>query len=294
MTLYSGRMGGGALRRACVMKLQYHLPRPDLREYVRAYYLFEASSRTVQPLAAELGNIRCIIRGEGRLIPPGGGEMPVAQTTLIGPTMSAYALEAEAGMRAFGVGILPRGWRVFFGVDASELADRIVDLTGLAGSCARQASEEVRNAGSLAEMAQAADRFFAEMLERRQAAAGRYPTALEEWLARPDDLDTLMKMMDCSRRQVDRLAKRYFGASPKLLQRKYRALRAADRILFGGAKNWMEAAGDRFYDQSHFIKEFRTFVGATPLEFANARATLAKTAQTERRRLTLGQHSAAL
>ncbi|HXI87293.1 MAG TPA: DUF6597 domain-containing transcriptional factor, partial [Parvularculaceae bacterium] len=232
------------------MKLEYFLPRPDLRDYVRAYYLFETPARIVQPLAAELGNIRCIIEGQGRIIPPGGEEMPVASTTLIGPTMRAYQLEAEAGMRAFGVGILPRGWRAFFGVDAAELADRVVDLTALAGRAAHFAGEEVRNARSLAEMAAAADRFFTYRLELRQSAFARYPSALEQWLVNPDDLDldTLVDMMDCSRRQIDRIAKSYFGASPKLLQRKYRALRAADRVLFDGATNWMDAAGASFYD----------------------------------------------
>jgi AraC-like DNA-binding protein len=272
------------------MQLRYFLPRADLRPYVRAYYLFETDRRTVQPLAAELGNIRCLLSGSGRFFLADGSTAPFAPAVLIGPTMSAYALEAEAGTRAFGIGILPRGWHALLGVSAEEIADRVVDLTALAGRAARSTGEEIRNAGTLAEMAAVADRFFALLLARSTANRAPYPSALEQWLLNPDDLDldALVDLMDVSRRQTDRIAKQFFGAAPKTLQRKYRALRAADRILFGGAQDWMAAAGPAYYDQSHFGKEFKTFIGASPRAYAQNAAELVSTIQTKRRSEIVG------
>ena len=267
------------------MKLHYHLPRPDLRDYVRAYYYFETDQPTAQPMSAELGNIRCLLAGGGQLVMPDGGVERFAPTVLIGPTMGAYRLEAEAGTRAFGVSILPRGWKILLGVNAAEVTDKVVDLTALAGKAARLTGDEIRSAGSLPEMADAADRFFRHLLTTRAARGFPYPGVFEQWLLNPDDLDLdqLVAMMDVSRRQTDRIAKQFFGASPKLLQRKYRALRAADRIL-AGQSNWLDAAGPGFYDQSHFIKEFKTFIGVTPGEFAADRSGLAASVQTKRRR----------
>lgn len=278
------------------MQLIYHLPRPDLRDYVRAYYYFETDARIVQPLPAELGNIRCLIEGSGCFRLADGSTAPFAAETLIGPTLRAYAIEAEPGARAFGVGILPRGWRVLLGIDAAEIADRVVDLSALSGRAASAAAERIRNARSLAEMAGFADAYFAGLIERRSFASARYPAAFERWLLHPDDLglDALVEMMDCSRRQIDRLAKRYFGGSPKLLQRKYRALRAADRILLGGARDWKEAAGESFYDQSHFIKEFRAFIGASPRDYARNMASLGATIQIRRRSLIERPQAASL
>jgi AraC-like DNA-binding protein len=215
-----------------------------------------------------------------------GSSARFAPAVLLGPTMGAYSLEAEAGTRAFGVGILPRGWKALLGVDAEELADQVVDLSALTGAGACSAGEEIRNAPDLATMANAADRYFAALLARRKPPAQtNYPQALEKWLLDPDDLDLdrLIDMMDVSRRQTDRIAKQYFGASPKMLQRKYRALRAADRMLFDGAADWMDAAGPAFYDQSHFIKEFKTFIGATPRQYALNHAELVATVQSKRR-----------
>lgn len=267
------------------MELRYYLPRADLRDYVRAYYYFATDIPSVQPLCAELGNIRVVLDGAGELGMPGGETTPISAAFLIGPTMGAYTMTARAGTRVFGVGIRPRGWGALLGVNAEEAADSVFDLAAFAGGSARHTIEEIRNAQSLADMAAAADRFFADLIVRRERKLLRYPDAMEHWLLSPDDLDLdrLVDAMDLSRRQTDRLAKQFFGASPKLLQRKYRALRAADRIR-AGESDWLAAAGDAFYDQSHFIKEFKTFVGVTPGQFIRHQAQLIAEVQ-ERRRL---------
>lgn len=267
------------------MQLDYYMPRPDLASYIRCYYYFVTETDATQPLSAELGNIRVVLSGGGDVQLPGGAALTLANASLIGPTSSAYVIEARAGTRVFGVGILPRGWGALFGISAAEVADRVIELAAFMGPTSSAAMERIRAAASLPEMAAIADAYFATLIERRARRNGYYPAAIERWLLDPGDLDLdrLVGMMDVSRRQTDRLAKQYFGASPKLLQRKYRALRAAGRLLASTAC-WRAAAGEAFYDQSHFIKEFRAFVGVTPLEFLNNQAMLAAAAREARGR----------
>lgn len=277
------------------MDLQYYPPRADLREYVRAYYVFSTREAAVQPLCAELGNIRILLSGGGRLHMPDGAVSQISTAFLIGPTMGAYRMEANSGSRVFGIGIRPKGWVAMLGVDAEEASDRVVDLTAFSGGAARVAIEEIKNAGAMPEMAAAADRYFAFLLDQRARKRCVYPEALAHWLLDPDDLDIdrLIEMMDVSRRQTDRLAKRFFGASPKRLQRKYRALRAADRFR-AGERDWIAAAGLSFYDQSHFIKEFKKFIGVTPRQFIDNQAALIAEIQSRRRIETLGGSLASL
>lgn len=267
------------------MALEYHMPRADLRDHVRAYYYFSADHRTIQPLCAEMGNIRVVLSGGGVLHTPDGRQSHIASAFLLGPTMGAYYMEAEAGTRVFGVGIRPKGWLTLCSMSAEEASDRVIDLTSFAGGMARSSIDEIRNARSLGEMAGAADRFFANLLAKKvKPHDGAFPDAMARWLLNPNDLslDELLKMMDVSRRQTDRIAKMYFGASPKYLQRKYRALRAADRIR-AGQFDWLSAAGDAYYDQSHFIKEFKTFVGVTPKQFIGNQAQLIGEIQSARK-----------
>ena len=232
-----------------------------------------------------MGNIRVILNGSGTLHTPDGARHHLNSAFLLGPTMGSYCMEAEAGARVFGIGIRPKGWMVLCGMSAEEATDRVIDLTSFAGGLARSTIDEMRNARSINDMALAADRFFAQILARKAARRSQvYPEALAQWLLNPLDLaiDELIDSMDVSRRQTDRLAKLYFGASPKYLQRKYRALRAADRIR-AGETDWLAAAGGGFYDQSHFIKEFKTFVGVTPKQFIGNQALLITEIQAQRR-----------
>ncbi|PQA85371.1 helix-turn-helix domain-containing protein [Hyphococcus luteus] len=266
------------------MALEYYMPRADLRDYVRAYYYFSTDNPTIQPLCAEMGNIRVVLGGGGFLHMPNGDKQKIISAFLIGPTMGAYCMEAEAGTRVFGIGVRPKGWMTLCGVSAEEATDRVIDLTSFAGGMARSSIEEMRNARSLSELAFAADRFFAQILMKQGARrTAPYPEALGRWLLDPNDLglDSLLSTMDVSRRQTDRIAKLYFGASPKYLQRKYRALRAADRIR-AGETDWLAAAGDGYYDQSHFIKEFRTFIGVTPRQLMGNQAQLITEIQSQR------------
>ncbi len=271
------------VRVAFVMELNYFIPRADLREYVRAYYHYATDVKSVQPMCAELGNIRVLLNGSGRVHFPDGDETDFSTAFLLGPTTGAYKMTANAGTRVFGVGIRPRGWGALLGINANETADQVYDLTAFIGRVAGCAIEEIRNAPDFRAMADAADRFFTGLIRIRENRRRAYPDAFEQWLRNPDnlDLDRLVEMMDVSRRQTDRVAKQYFGASPKLLQRKYRALRAADRIR-SCEKLSVAAAGDAFYDQSHFIREFKNFIGVTPGQFMNSEAELIGEVQTKR------------
>ena len=267
------------------LTLEYYMPRMDLRDHVRAYYYFSTDNPSIQPIFAEMGNIRVVLNGGGVLHTPTGAKQRFSTAYLIGPTMGAYCMEAEAGTRVFGISVRPKGWLSLCGMSAEEASDQIIDLTGFAGGLARSTIDEIRNARNIAEMARAADRFFAELVARRTSLrTSPYPQAMAHWLLHPHDLelDELLEMMDVSRRQTDRIAKLHFGASPKYLQRKYRALRAADRIR-AGETDWMTAAGGGFYDQSHFIKEFKTFVGVTPGQYMDNQAPLIAEIQTQRR-----------
>ncbi|WDI31051.1 AraC family transcriptional regulator [Hyphococcus flavus] len=266
------------------MELRYFLPRADLRQFVRAYYYFSTETPSIQPLCAELGNIRVLLNGGGVLSTPNGENHKISQAFLIGPTLGAYTMAADAGTRVFGVGIRPQGWGMLIGMEADEAADQVIDLSAFAGGRAATHIEAIRCARDFDTMATAADRFFSNLLAMRRRELNSYPQALEKWLMDPNEpgLDALVTAMDVSRRQTDRLAKKFFGASPKFLQRKYRALRAADRVR-SGAENWMDAAGQGFYDQSHFIKEFRSFIGVTPKQFITNQAELISEIQMRRR-----------
>lgn len=79
----------------------------------------------------------------------------------------------------------------------------------------------------------------------------------------------LAKRMDMSPRTLERIFRRYVGVPPKWVVRRFRVQEACERVKTGEAPNWSQLAHELgYFDQSHFIRDFKEQVGRTPAEYA--------------------------
>lgn len=70
-------------------------------------------------------------------------------------------------------------------------------------------------------------------------------------------------------RMLQRLFHHYVGVSPKWVIKRYRLHEAVETMNEGTVVDWVQLAlGLGYYDQAHFIKDFKTLVGRTPGEYA--------------------------
>nr|WP_233061398.1 AraC family transcriptional regulator [Parvularcula mediterranea] len=99
------------------------------------------------------------------------------------------------------------------------------------------------------------------------------------------ELEDLLETSGRSQRQLERLCKAYFGGSPKKLHRKFRALHAANAFAWDEHQDWRDVASTTYYDQAHFIREFKTFNGRTPTEFINGPHFLVRVTLDQRRQI---------
>ena len=67
--------------------------------------------------------------------------------------------------------------------------------------------------------------------------------------------------------------------------RKFRALHSANRLTWQSLDDWRDVATTAYYDQSHFIREFKQFNGRTPSEFIKGAHLLVRQTLTERRQI---------
>jgi AraC-like DNA-binding protein len=87
----------------------------------------------------------------------------------------------------------------------------------------------------------------------------------EPEILKVDDLSDQFKL---SKRSLQRLFKKYVGISPKWVIQRYRLHEAAEKMSSGEMKNWSQLALKLgYFDQSHFIKDFKQIVGQTPSDY---------------------------
>lgn len=263
-----------------MIAIRYFVPHPALRQHVSSFYWFESRLPAFADLMrAELGQIRLVIQGQALNHYHDGHCRNGRGAVLQGPTTAPVHYHATGPLALFGIGLLPRGWAELIGVPADELADDAVDLAAaLPGAricCLLDALAEARDDDARCAMV---NRWLMGLLDRSRRPATWFVNLADQWLtASPNpDVDALVAASGMSSRSVERLSRRLYGASPKLMARKYRALGAAVRLGTGEARNWADAAGDAFYDQAHFIREFRAFTGLTPARFLDEAAPVTR------------------
>jgi AraC-like DNA-binding protein len=254
-----------------MVSIRYFAPAPALRRHISSYYWFQSFGPCFADLMrAELPQVRFVLRGRA-LNHYGNGLVRTSGTAhLQGATNGPVRFTASEPLHVFGAGLLPLGWAALIGEAADSLSDDMIELAGICGPAADRTYAELALATQDCDRVAAADRFFGQLLAVAHSAPNWFIQLADDWLtASPaPSVDALVTASGMSARSVERLTGRIYGASPKLLARKYRALGAAVRLGNGEASGWSDMTDDGlFYDQAHLIREFNQFIGMTPARF---------------------------
>lgn len=251
-------------------ELQYYLPDPDLAEMVSSFYfvrldmpVFDECERADRP------QFRIMSMAEGEYIFPDGHVFPAKRATIIGPTSGSVRARGKGPLRIYGFGMMPAGWATLMGSHADKLTDRAMDAAELFGGWIEDVIEALIAAENTEERLVIGNNFVREILKKNDPAPVWFTRTVDQWLtesANPQVAD-LVDATGMSIRSVERMTKHYYGLSPRMLARKYRAVRAASALARGQTLDDVQL-GDAFYDQSHLIREMKRFAGATPGQLA--------------------------
>ena len=164
------------------------------------------------------------------------------------------------------------GASALLGVPLVELTGRAVALDDLYGVAeVRRLRDQIQSTADWHRRFAVLDRFFGDRLARTGAAPPAAPDWLDVAWRRVRDsggllsIDALADELGYSRKHVSVRFRERFGLSPKRLARLVRFDRAV-RLLRSGTGTSLAQIGLQcgYFDQAHFIREFREFAGETP------------------------------
>jgi AraC-like DNA-binding protein len=249
-------------------------PEPRLAPWVHCVWLFEAPAPGESPerivpdgrceLVVHFGAPFAEVDSRGR-----GRAQPAA--LFAGQVTRPLHLRATGVVGVVGVRFRPAGARAFTGFPMSEVTDRRVALSAMASRAARGLVTAIARAPSAAGRAALAQNFvwarIAAQGHRDDATVARCVEAIEE-SAGGVDVPGLCSIAGVGRRTLERRFGDAVGIGPSLLASIFRFRRVFDVIEHDSARPWTDAAIEAgYYDQSHFIRDFRRFVGCTPSQF---------------------------
>jgi AraC-like DNA-binding protein len=257
--------------------MDFRQPGPALADHFSFFYHFQQSNDRFEAVdRADYAQFRFILRGHnGQYRFIDGTEQAMPDIYVLGPTTGPAAFSGEGVIDVIGVGLMPDGWAALVPMDASAAANRLFDAEDLFGDIVIEAQAALRATDDFDARIAIFEAMLVALMARKRADYHGFVRQVNEWLAESPapDVNDLIAVTGLSASQVQRGCRRFFGAPPKVLARKYRALRAAVALTHRDAElDDMLAEG--FYDQSHFIRELKEFTGMTPGAYAEQPSVL--------------------
>jgi AraC-like DNA-binding protein len=260
--------------------VQIFLPDARLQPYVTFYYFVEAFEPLTDFLYPEWGNVRFALSGEWMLLNDPRDPAIARRHALHGPTDCAARVVTTGG-RLAGFGLTPLGWDRLIGSDAGAMANRSRELQDELGTDA-----EALRAAFIADgdnVAAGVARFDALLLDLLEARPANAPLVLAIDLAlreRPHDVVAFARRVGVAPRTLQRLCLHAFGFPPKRLLRRQRFLETLGVIRVTSDAVFGAILDDHYFDQAHFNRDFRDFMGMTPREFVRTPRDLMQAAAT--------------
>lgn len=245
-----------------------------LQPYFTALYMFEIAcdeGMAVEDyLHPEWAAMR-FTQGQVPLAAIGPAELrPQWPFVVSGPNSQSIHFQLRTA-RIWGLGVLPAGWARFVDGPARDFADRTVD--GMAEPAFRVFAPILEIVQDLSAEPEATARRINDYLLRYAGPSAPHEglvTACHAALrdAEVASVSQLGERLGLSARSLERLCARYFGFPPKLLLRRQRFLRSLAHFTLDPGRNWSEALDGQYYDQAHFVRDFRAFMGMAPSKYA--------------------------
>jgi AraC-like DNA-binding protein len=275
------------------VQLRFALPAEALQPFITTYYRTDVICSPRKPwledrLHPRWANLRFLSAGEAQAAVGVGELRPCPAFAAGGPTSQAMRFRLRSGF-SWGIGLRPLGWERLFAGAACDYADRFVDgaadpvfavFVPLAGALAASGGDY---AAEIALIESHMEEVFAKAGPADPAVLALHAALVDPDLLTVADLASRLCM---TVRTAVRLSRRAFGFPPKLLLRRQRLLCSRGRFMLDPSLGWIAALDCHYHDQSHFVRDFRRFMGMSPSEYAKAEKPLLAAAAQARNPVT--------
>lgn len=250
-----------ALARVC--KRSHVRPATDLAPYVAVYWVMEWDVPAGERYAQQVLPNPCV-----QMI------VSAKAVEVLGIVTSAFTATLEGREFVLGVKFRPAGFYAFAQRPVAEFTDRRVELASLWGEAPVEAIRQRAAEGDSGGVVDLVEGMLRGRLPQAEASHERVSEAIDIIAATPALLtvEDLAQRCDLAPRTLQRLFHRYVGVGPKWVIRRYRLQEAAARIEAGETEDWADLAQRLgYFDQSHFIREYRELAGQAPAAYGKGR-----------------------
>lgn len=169
-----------------------------------------------------------------------------------------------------GVVFKPAALATFFNLPMYELTEERLDLASVLGKSVQDLGEQIAEAKNRQQRLKLLENWLLELYREKASDFDGIDFAANLILDNSStlEMDDLLRQVFMSRRQFERKFFMKVGVSPKYYMRIRRISQICNTLVRQRKADWQLLIGaGGYFDQAHFIKEFKHFLGATPSQY---------------------------
>lgn len=247
-----------------------YIPRSPLSQFVEFFWFREGYNvPKAQARLLPTGSMELVINLRENSIPLFDGN--ASDSIICGAHSKSFMVNVDSAVRVLGVHFRAGGSNPFFAVPAGELHNQILSLDELWNHRATELRNRLLEAASVKTRFLILEQFLLSSMQLLECDAA-VDFALHEFeRSLTFTIGTVTEQIGFSKRHFNQLFRDRVGLTPKLFCRVQR-LRQVLNLLSQSSVNWIDIALTcGYFDQAHFIHDFRSFANCTPTEYLKYR-----------------------
>lgn len=257
------------------MNYQTFQPSPDLASLVKCYWSLEVPAEA-NPQKQRIVPDGCMemifILGDDIRRYTSETEFIIQPRALVvGQISKPFVIEPAGYVNCFAARFYPYGFSNFVTTPLKDLENKETAIANLFTEIqAKELEQKIISAATNEQRILAVENFLLNKLHEKATIDHIVKTTIDALLSTRGSapIKTILKDELSKRRQLERKFFKQVGLSPKQLGKVIRLQTALKTLLNRQSGNLTQIAYDSdYYDQAHFIKDFREFTGINPREF---------------------------
>lgn len=257
------------------MDYQTYEPHIDVKSLVSCYWTLEVPKQA-EPQKQRIVPDGCIemafILGEDIKRYTSEKEFILQPRAMVlGQTIEPFYIEPTGFVKTFAVRFYPYGFANFVSEPINHLANKETPINQLFEvESADDLEQKIIKADHTEERIAIIEKFLLRRLNDEKTINTIVKNTVDSLLSTKGSasINVILKDDLSKRRQLERNFKKQIGVSPKQLGKVIRLQTALKMLLNQKSENLTDIAyNSEYFDQAHFIKDFREFTGINPKEF---------------------------
>ncbi|WP_114108817.1 AraC family transcriptional regulator [Clostridioides difficile] len=183
----------------------------------------------------------------------------------------------HGNIRVIGISFYPFGLYPFLKIPISEFNRQIVDLEAVSKLFAKKLEESLNPTKAIEKVVLCLEEVLLSILEE-DLISNKYVKLLNSFIYvnRYSNIKAFCDDTNINIKTLERICLKYTGYTPKILKRIYRFKMASNQLIYNYKDDELFdfIYENEYYDQAHFIKEFKKFSGTSPIKFIGENKTI--------------------